>query len=474
MKKIILLLIVGFTTLMGIEFTMTESGLYPNVETQPTPSTPVADGWVETPLPSSYFNVLDYGLKGDGSTDDTAALEAIFNDHPEVTNLYFPAGYTFRLHKVQIHSRIEALFGGGTIKFHDEGNSNSGTSLWGFGFHTVPDNLIIDGLHFKLESGYTTAQNYGMITFWDNGGIADGIEIRNCTSDGSNGALNFLKVFPRVADGRSFPNMKVYNNTSSNCRGYFDFEYINVGQGREDGMPNFKMFNNRILNGSGHGAISYIRMTSYGAEIYNNYIDESGMAIEILSENVKVHHNKLLNIRGQALSLGTWTSQYGNVTGTETEIYNNHIEVKSTGYVFSYTGHNADIHDNYINGVAIFRLDVAGSQLILPNFYNNTVVNTIGSPAVSISNNIGGGNVVGGACYNNTVYTKSGSTGISVYSVDSSTNTSDNSIFIMNGTGTCINTVGTNVNNTCTQNYTGSVPTAKSGAGLSDPNNIGA
>ena len=61
------------------------------------------------PFPS-WKNVKDYGAKGDGTTDDSSAIQAALNDLKTViTNaysvLYFPAG-TYRITKTLVTTRV--------------------------------------------------------------------------------------------------------------------------------------------------------------------------------------------------------------------------------------------------------------------------------------------------------------------------------------------------------------------------------
>jgi hypothetical protein len=85
----------------------------PNPNPTPTPGpkpTPFPIGGVDEfvgPFPS-WKNVRDYGAKGDGSTDDTAAiqqgLEALSNEAGDIKTLYFPNG-TYKIsQKLRVHN----------------------------------------------------------------------------------------------------------------------------------------------------------------------------------------------------------------------------------------------------------------------------------------------------------------------------------------------------------------------------------
>ena len=94
MKKIILALLIQFTVLSA-DYIIKEDGTLTRQITQST-TTPLPEDEdittlpPETPLPTKAYNVLNYGLKGDGVTDDSTALNALAGN-TNVTNWYFPA-----------------------------------------------------------------------------------------------------------------------------------------------------------------------------------------------------------------------------------------------------------------------------------------------------------------------------------------------------------------------------------------------
>ncbi len=470
MKKIILALLISFTALSA-DYVIKEDGTLTLQTTQSTTTPPPVDTWVGAALPTKAFNVLDYGLKGDGVTDDSAALEELAKD-TDVTNWYFPSGYTFKLHEVSIPSHIVAVYGAGTIRAYDNGNNDSGVSklgafiLNGSG-KPCHDNLILDGLHFEMESGYTTAQNYGMVTVDRSGGNNTGVELRNCTFDGANGALNGIKVF--TDDSNIYTDLKIYNNESYNNSGFFDIELIHLGTPMYDGLPNLKIYNNYIHTDAGsHGGISIPRYdggVNSTMEIYNNRVHDKGMAIEVISRNIKVHHNEILNCDGQAFSIGEYTSEFGDTDPTaETLFYSNHIEMTNTGYIYSYSGSNAKIYDNFIKGRVILRLQIEGSDLSIPDFYENTVVTNYPQNSVEMTSDITG-LVQSGSFHDNIIYNIGEWDGAVVSNTESTFNSNYNT-FYMSNTRTCMVTSGTDVGNVCNYNYVDPFPAGRPGAGL--------
>jgi hypothetical protein len=72
---------------------------------------PVKD-WPELPWSelSEWANVMDYGAKGDGSTDDTQAIQDAIDAGKET--VYFPGGYNFKLNgTVSIRGNVKRIIG---------------------------------------------------------------------------------------------------------------------------------------------------------------------------------------------------------------------------------------------------------------------------------------------------------------------------------------------------------------------------
>lgn len=447
----------------------------------------IVQNLTDTPLPSSsdWVDVTTRGLTGDGVTDDTAALVTLAGD-VTVTNWYFPLG-VYRLYEVDIPPTVQFVHGLGTIMSHDNGNSDGGLSVAGglklaFSGFPVHDDFVLDGLSFDIEPGFTTAQNYGQVTI-SRSAQTNHLQIRNCTFNGANGNLNAIKVFTDKANhwgNGSFwhENMVIRNNLSDLCTGFFDFEFVEAGQiDMLDSMPGFRLFNNQVTNGSGtHGAISYVRHSSE-AQIYNNDIEGSDMALEILSERVRVYSNRVLNSDGQALSLSNITYKYGDVEfGNRAKIYQNHIEITPAGFAYAYMGCNHEIYDNYILGNTVIALQVADSLPRAPYIHDNTIVCPDDVRAVKITNDLGTGDFTTGEIRDNKIYNTNASAADCIYVANTDANfiISGNTNYISN-TATCITLLsGTDGGgNVCTNSYSGTPPTTRDGAGLSDAVNIG-
>lgn len=93
-------------------------------------------------LDSICINVIDFGAKGDGVTNDTAAIQSIFDNLQAGDTVYFPAGYTFLVDTINLQQKNITLVGNGVIK---------GTLLIGGSMPTDLD-FVIDGLRFEFDA----------------------------------------------------------------------------------------------------------------------------------------------------------------------------------------------------------------------------------------------------------------------------------------------------------------------------------
>lgn len=103
-------------------------------------------------------NVLDYGAVGDGTTDDTAALQLAFNAGGA---LFFPAGYTFVSSRITIATDVQ-ISGYGATLLHKTNSAATGVGL----LQMLTDNkLVIYGLKIDGNGSNQTATyaNYNMV-----------------------------------------------------------------------------------------------------------------------------------------------------------------------------------------------------------------------------------------------------------------------------------------------------------------------
>ena len=79
-------------------------------------------------IPTAFDNVInvkDNGVKGDGITDDTGAIQTVINSAPNPTVLYFPAGVYRITAALNLKSGI-VLRGAGTLSTRFDVQSSSG------------------------------------------------------------------------------------------------------------------------------------------------------------------------------------------------------------------------------------------------------------------------------------------------------------------------------------------------------------
>lgn len=478
---------VGFTTLMAIEFTMTESGLYANIETQPatttaTTSSTNSDGTLYGgdiyDLPSKAYNVLDYGLKGDGSTDDTGALNDLASN-TGITNWYFPAGYTFRLSNISVPAHVDTLYGGGTIKTIMSSTNNRGA------FHnttTTNDHTLYDGLLFTWESNRIDTI-YGAISY-GNAHRNNNIEIRNCTFTGNTnashnallfvgdyatGALTntwvhnnqFIKI-PRASievlgresgtssnskDDRSIANVNIYSNTfdASNANNYGHKDGWHCAISFSANRGGSKAYNNRFINHKWDVEVSDAK----GCEVYNNYSTGT-------SEYFIFYNNR----------------EDGYDINVDNPIHHNHFESDDCMYGISIEGTAGgmplgNIYENYIKGGPIWHKEGAGGRVHDNTIVKNLSVTTVGPYSAIIKGDAG--NTTDIEIADNDIYVYGGNTeAISNRNSESSTSGTQalrNNIYT-SGTG-CISLSGaTLTSNVCNTSWSGTIPTGRVGAGL--------
>ncbi|MGB5966189.1 MAG: hypothetical protein WBG65_11780 [Sulfurimonadaceae bacterium] len=460
MKKIILLIMLQLATLMAVDFTISESGTLTKESSVPETTqdvvTPVesTSDWIGPALPSTKFNVLNYGLKGDGVTDDSAALNALAKN-TSVTNWYFPEGYTFRLSRVVIPDHLTAVFGQGTIVSISYDVGATGYAFGAFNIDGKHTNLVFDGLHFKREPGFTGKYGYGQITILQYSGNSSGIEIRNSTFDSTYAGTCSIKGF--ATNDHSHTGIRVYNNTFTNIN-EFAVEFMELTKPKtvnNRGFSNLHVYNNTFNGGTGvkPRAIS-IANVRQKTEVHHNIMDNLWWGIEsVETNNTYIYENTMTNIYDAFYTEGqTWESVHNPVG--RNYVYNNHVS--GPGYLYLYMGSDSKIYDNYINGRVIvdyrFTGEPTGGEI-----YNNTIVWNGSSNVVDYRD------ITSGSFHDNDIYTlySSAVTAIKFTKASSSLFITDNNIYIKNTSSTCVEQGEgvTEAGTTCTLGYTGAVPT---------------
>jgi hypothetical protein len=209
-------------------------------------------------------NVLDYGAKGDGVTDDTAAIQLAINSGKRV---FFPAG-TYIL---TIGTSI-TLEGGSTfcalvaisgmqltgdgwnksiLKLKDNQSTNANPKYFNIiAGNTVMNDILIDGLQFDINGANNQINA--------NNGF-------NCAAFICSGSVATVGVDARVIDMK-FTNNLVQNNPGNNC----------LGLGQSNSVGSVLGFNVEIS----------------GNIFYNNGLDTNDHStIYAWAENVDIHDN---------------------------------------------------------------------------------------------------------------------------------------------------------------------------------------
>jgi len=144
----------------------------PPVATPPVArSLPIAPPAI--PAPAKVVTPEQYGALGDGSTDDTSALQKAFDSAPAETTVVLTGIYA---HRDVLHLRRAALHvsGPGTLLATDESRS----SVW-----IEADNVLVDGLTIR------TARTTQRWSAWEQMGVrlvgGNGITLRSVTVTGA-------------------------------------------------------------------------------------------------------------------------------------------------------------------------------------------------------------------------------------------------------------------------------------------------
>ena len=102
---------------------------------------------------AEQVSVLDFGAVGNGTTDDTAAIQAALNTGK---NVYFPNGYTFGItSELTITTSNVTLFGGGVISFLATYNTVGNTLLSAItitGSNVIFNNINFNGSNITVAS----------------------------------------------------------------------------------------------------------------------------------------------------------------------------------------------------------------------------------------------------------------------------------------------------------------------------------
>lgn len=116
-------------------------------------------------------NVKAFGVKGDGSTDDLAAINSMIANAADGDTFFFPSGNYILSNSVMISKKINLV---GTMPIYDSGDLVKGTVFRGGGiyFHTGSSGSKVSGI--GVVTGAKIANGF------DIHGVIDSITIENC------------------------------------------------------------------------------------------------------------------------------------------------------------------------------------------------------------------------------------------------------------------------------------------------------
>ncbi len=516
MKKMILIALIPITFVTAGSFVMSKGNPLIKADTTTidtgTDTTTTYSDWTPADLPTQKFNVLEYGLKGDGTTDDSNALNELAKN-TNVTNWYFPAGYTFLIKNIKIPTHLKAIFGGGKIRAKANTSSNGSAGGPILFTHTI-NGIIIDNLYFEAENkpypgsqadkengvvypNYWPYEDHGYVgpsgNLWRMGGhiLIDGfnnknnIEIRNCTFDMTHFKYSGIKGFGNKAGGGGgkLTNLHIHHNDFKNY-GEFGIEIIDlerVPDGSGHNVTGLRINNNTMYNNGGGMAISLVLLRAGvgntgkvdGTEnrVYENIVDNASWALEYSgSSGLYVYNNKFTNIKKKMFL----ASQGWKITAIgKNFIYNNHLTEKYIGYETQWSINNNDeYYGNYISGHIIINEGKDDLHDYFGNFHDNTIVlNNSASTwtEIMIINKRHNGIIA-----NNDFYAGSNvSRGVNFpYNAGGSNTIIKNNKFHMKkNTAICVddsNNQALESGTVCNKGWTGTIPISRPGAGLSN------
>jgi hypothetical protein len=224
------------------------------------------------------LNVLDFGSVGNGTTDDTAAIQAAFDVGGAIV---FPSGYTFVSSKLSITQDIE-IFGYDSILLHKTNSAATGVGLLEM---KVDKKLIIRGLRIDGNGSNQTATyaSYNMI--WCSIGA---MELYGCWIGNSKGHAirtgnidDFNAAY--FAHDITINDCKVYQSATANQSG----DCIRIERTRGDNL----FVNNYVFGGlSGMRTQLYCKnLRFYNNEVCNSWADV-GITVA-MSENLEIIGN---------------------------------------------------------------------------------------------------------------------------------------------------------------------------------------
>lgn len=280
-----------------------------------------------TPSSSLVVNVMNTGAKGDGITDDTAAIQTAINKAegtggtvliPDgtyminaITSISIKSKMTFSMSKettlkaipnkkevfniINIENAVDANIVGGTII--GERTEHLGTSgEWGMGIRLYgATNIIIKNVKVKNN--------------WGDGFYIAGAskDIKFCSVTADNNRRQGMSII-------SVNGMIVDNSTFKNTNGTAPQAGIDIEPNKNDIVEHVKIINSSITNNHGAGVAIYVGETTFrkvrSVTIENNSISNNsagGISLTNTNDN-KIINNTVTNNKTFGISLNKGTN----------------------------------------------------------------------------------------------------------------------------------------------------------------------
>jgi len=365
-------------------------------------------------ITGAVVNVLDYGAKGDGTTNDTAAIQAAIDAaNAKSTNgaVFIPAG-TYKTTAVLVVPYGVSIFGeGGTASilqcedcdglqftsfgyqigsmfYEDFGlTANSGTNR--VGVLAVDDASTQDGLYFNRLRFYGWNQGIVLSSDWN-------CTISDCVAQNINQAVNLAQ-----GDGQAI-GIRIINNRftyASGGAGSAD-QYAIVLSGTTEFVESVHILTNQIYGFARNVSIS----KGYFVNIVGNDFSGTGNVIQFDTPTggYTIQNNFIELVGSSACAI--YIPSVGSVDNTfRTEIQNNNIQVASGTPAYgidigqgggSYQW-NILIDNNTISGLATadIRLvsggytTISNNRCISASATQSMYIDTITGGSVAVENN---------------------------------------------------------------------------------------